>query len=440
MRRRTALVLVLFLLPVALQAQSGYLYRYGTSAAGECPAAVAPGTGGKALAAGLLATGGNNDGLIMLMNPGGTLQSAKRVSGPGNDSFQDVKRTVDGGYIAVGATDSFGAGLFDGWIMKITASGVPQWRRTFGSARDERFVRVVQTKDRGFVVLGDTDSVDTGNDLVIVKFNQAGGVMWKKTLATPGFDHASGLAATADGGFLVSSNTDAAGGKTVGVLTKFTPPGGILWSRTFTSSYNFHAGAGVLEAADETIYFLQYVAPEINVNNRSVLSHLSFSGNVLWSRIIRQGDVPIGIFSETLTSDGGIVVAGDSGSTTTKGVILKIDATGRLVWKKALQFSGNSVSISSVTTDLSGQSVLLSACVYPAGAIDIDAAVLQIPASGAFAGGCGALPSLPVALSNFGVAVGANTFTQPAITYSMSVPAVTISGVAMASGRVCSSQ
>ena len=439
LQKRFALALVLAFVPAALPAQSGYLYRYGTSTAGECPAAVAPGIDGRALAAGALAIGGNNDALLMMLNAAGSLQSAKRISGPGDDSFEDVKRTADGGYIAVGATNSFGAGLFDGWIMKITASGVPQWRRTFGSARDEHFVRVVQTKDRGYLALGDTNSPETGNDLLLVKFNQAGGVMWKKTLATPGFDHASGLAATADGGFLVSSNTDAAGGKTVGVLTKFTPPGGVLWSRTFTSSYNFHAGTGVLEAPDETIFFLQYVAPQINVDNRSVLSHLSFSGNVLWSRIIRQGTIPIAAFSEVMTSDGGVIVAGETGSSPRKGVIVKIDSTGKLVWEKVMQLSGNSVSITSAASDSSGASVLFSACVSPNTATDLDAAVLRVPESGGFEGGCGALPSAPISVSGFGVTIGSNSFSQPEVPYSTTVPPVAISGLAMPSGRVCSS-
>ncbi|HSP07520.1 MAG TPA: hypothetical protein VLR94_10105, partial [Acidobacteriota bacterium] len=243
-----------------------------------------------------------------------------------------------------------------------------------------------------------------------------------------------------DGGMLVSSSTDLPDGRTVAVVTRFTAVGGILWSRSYSSSYNFHSGAAVQEAADGTLYFLQYVAPSINVNSRSVLSHLSSTGNVLWSRMIRQGTVSLAIFSAVAAPDGGVVLAGTAGSSTTRGVILELDPVGKLLWSKALQIAGSSVAINSVSLSFTGDSLLIAACVFPNTTTDVDAALLQLSIHGNLDGGCGALPLAPLAASAFSVAIASNSFTQPAVTYSTSLPAVSTSGVTLISGRVCASQ
>lgn len=439
MKRIIALGIVVFVAGI-LEAQSSYVTRLGTDSAWECPGTIAPGAAGKSLAAGMYVSGGNTDALLLLSKSDGTLQTARRIGGSGNDQIQEVKRAADGSFIAVGTTNSAGAGLFDGLILKVSTAGIPVWMRTFGSARDDHFAHVVQAKDRGFVVLGDTDNVDTGNDLVVVKFNPSGGVVWKRTLATPGFDHASGITATSDGGALISSNTDIPGGKTIAVLSRLAPTGAVVWTRSYSSSFNFHAGASILENADHSLFFLQYVAPSINVNSRAVLSRLSSTGNVLWSKLIKQGTVPLAVFTAVLAPDGGVVLAGTSGDRTTRGVLLKLDVTGRITWKKVLDLTGNSVSLDAVTIDLGGQSLTAAACVYPDTAIDIDAALVHLPLTGAFEGGCGSLKSAPLSAAGFAVISGTNTFTQPAIDIRTGVPAFAFSNVAMPSGRVCPGQ
>ena len=195
-----------------------------------------------------------------------------------------------------------------------------------------------------------------------------------------------------------------------------------------------------MENADHSLFFLQYVAPSINVNSRAVLSRLSSTGNVLWSRLIRQGTVPLAIFNAVTAPDGGVVLAGTSGDRTTRGVLLKVDVTGRITWKKVLDLTGNSVSLDAVTIDLTGQSLTAAACVYPDIDLDIDTALVHFPLTGVFEGGCGSLKSAPLSAAGFAVIAGTNTYTQPPIDFNTAVPALAISNVALPTGRVCSGQ
>jgi hypothetical protein len=42
-----------------------------------------------------------------------------------------------GGYLLVGASQSYGAGGFDAWLTKIDSSGIPQWQKTYGAGLDD---------------------------------------------------------------------------------------------------------------------------------------------------------------------------------------------------------------------------------------------------------------------------------------------------------------
>jgi len=117
------------------------------------------------------------------------------------DEFNDVKETSDGGYIAVGRSNStiitkYGIGNngnYDGIIVKFDHQGNVEWGRNFGGSNSEQFNSVVETND-GYVTVGYTSSDDGDienyrggqSDALIVKYSKTGNVLYKKSYGTAG--------------------------------------------------------------------------------------------------------------------------------------------------------------------------------------------------------------------------------------------------------------
>jgi hypothetical protein len=113
---------------------------------------------GAGLAAALPATGASAGGDIAgdartIDRPALPEQWQRTYGGEGDDTFADVVRTDDGGYLAVGWA---GGEDRDGWVVKTDAKGEVQWERTFGESGTDRFYGVARTED-GYVLAGRTD-------------------------------------------------------------------------------------------------------------------------------------------------------------------------------------------------------------------------------------------------------------------------------------------
>lgn len=87
--------------------------------------AVAPAGGdGYMLAGSIVPRGGaSEDAWLVKIDGDGKIVSERRFGGDGADRINDLKALPDGGFIAVGATASKGAGKSDLWVLRLDAEG-----------------------------------------------------------------------------------------------------------------------------------------------------------------------------------------------------------------------------------------------------------------------------------------------------------------------------
>ena len=67
-------------------------------------------------------------------------------------------------------TKTFGAGDDDMWILKLDQSGTVSWQKTYGGFNTEQALSIQETGDGGYILAGYTDSFGAGSyDMWILK-------------------------------------------------------------------------------------------------------------------------------------------------------------------------------------------------------------------------------------------------------------------------------
>lgn len=249
------------------------------------------------------------------------LKWVRTYGGSKNEAANSVVNTLDGGYAVLGYTQSTDGNIsnnptenYDYWVLKFDTNDELQWNKTYGGSLDDRGNDIIQTQDGGYVIVGYSKSADedvTANagahDLWIVKLTATGSVSWEKSLGYIGSDKAQSVIQTTDGGYFI-----------VGLLD-VTASGGEGNSRATQ-----HAGG-------------DYWGVKLDA-----------SGNTEWTKYFggNNSELP---YDTIQTSDGGYIIIGTSDSTdvditNNKGQydfwIVKINATGSLVWEKSFGGTG----------------------------------------------------------------------------------------------------
>jgi hypothetical protein len=105
---------------------------------------------------------GDYDFYLLKTDSSGDTLWTRTYGGSDLDVGFSVQQTTDGGYIVAGGTFSFGAGQIDCYLLKTDPNGGTLWTHTYGGSRDEQAYSVRQTADGGYIVAARTNSFGAG--------------------------------------------------------------------------------------------------------------------------------------------------------------------------------------------------------------------------------------------------------------------------------------
>ncbi|HOP95119.1 MAG TPA: Ig-like domain-containing protein [Dictyoglomaceae bacterium] len=181
---------------------------------------------------------GNIDAYILKLDSDGELEWYKSYGGSDNDWASSIQQTTDGGYIVAGWTGSSGAGCYDVYVLKLDENGELEWQKTFGGSSDDYAYSIQQVSDGGYIVAGYTASFGTGyDDVYVLKLNTNGDLLWQKTFGESGYDRASSIQQTIEGGYIVAGYTDSFGaGYTDVYILKLDANGNLVWQKIYGGS------------------------------------------------------------------------------------------------------------------------------------------------------------------------------------------------------------
>jgi hypothetical protein len=300
--------------------------------------------GGYAIAGSTISFGaGEADVYAVKLDANGNLQWTRTIGGPESEAGNSLIQTSDGGYAIAGATNSFGAGKADVYLVKLDAKGNLQWTRTIGGESDDIGHSLIQTSDGGYAIAGHTKSFRAGDwDVYVVKLDAKGNLQWTRTIGGESDDIGHSLIQTSDGGYAIAGYTISfgAGGEDVYVV-KLDAKGNLQWTKTIGGEND--EGTLLINAPDDIIqtsdggYAIAGSTASFGAGKADVyLVKLDAKGNLQWTKTIGGPGYEIG-FSLIQTSDGGYVIAGDTGLPGEWDIyVVKLDAKGDLQWTKTI--------------------------------------------------------------------------------------------------------
>lgn len=150
-----------------------------------------------------------------------------------------------------------------------------------------------------------------------------------------------GLVRTPDDGALCVGRTLTNGGTNFDLLVvRVDAAGDTLWARVFAGSGN-EDGAGVVLRGDTTAIICGRTSTVSDVANQSDIWVLAvdLNGELLWHTVIRSPGNDYA-FALALTSDGGCIVTGQLVEDLERPALIKLNASGQLVWCRKATMGG----------------------------------------------------------------------------------------------------
>ncbi len=282
---------------------------------------------------------------VVKLDSSGNLLWEKSLGGSKDDFATSIQQTKDGGYIVAGGTFSNDGDVTghhgqtitaDYWVVKLDANGNKQWEKSYGGSNGDIAMSVIQTKDGGYVVAGNSTSnngdVSGVHDFIygdfwIIKLNSQGNLQWQKALGGSDYEQANSIQQTKDGGFITcgwsrSNDGDVSGnhGDYDFWVVKFDAAGNVTWKKSLGGSRGDLAYS--IEQTTDNGYI---IAGGTNSNDGDVsglhgrlgkedfwVVKLDVNGILQWQKTLGGTEFEEGR-SVDQTKDGGYIVAGWSG-------------------------------------------------------------------------------------------------------------------------------
>ena len=309
--------------------------------------------------------GHGNDAYVVNYDVNGNIVWQHTYGGSGEDFFNTVIQTADGGFIAAGHTSSNDGdvsgnhgGNGDAWVVKISADGILQWQKCYGGSGNDIFLSIT-AEDTGYIITGTTDSRDGnitswfGNyDVWIVKLSLAGAIAWQSNYGGSKFEESRGIVRNTDGtytfaGTTLSSNQQVgshAGGSYDTWVVKISSTGNIIWKKVYGGKGYDYCNA-IARTSDGNIVLGQSsnsTDGDVNGTGAFAMWLLKInpqSGDIIWSKTFSGSPLGTACFGIFSTSDGGVISLGSTGSAndvTWDAFILSVDGNGNKKWSNSL--------------------------------------------------------------------------------------------------------
>jgi hypothetical protein len=267
---------------------------------------------------------------------------------------EDVQVTPTGGYAALGSTNPTASGASVGWLLNLSSTGSPQSQLEVGclsGAPGDYSIAtsLALTSDAGEVLGGGTVGCGSGNNCpegsgiqcaLVEKVNATGALEWARVYKAAANGSAiRTIRQTRDGGLIAAGTILGADNVPGGLVLKLDSLGNVQWTRSIGPAGSTQVLLNDVQQTSDGGYV---VTGDLETPRGSALVvKLDASGNIVWERSFGASSSTSSADSIVTSADGGLLVGGlwdDSvnGSCCSGALLLKLDSSGNIQWQEAL--------------------------------------------------------------------------------------------------------
>lgn len=227
-----------------------------------------------------------------------------------------------------GETESFGAGDDDIFLLKYNKQGIKQWNVTWGSERFDNGRGIAVDSQDNIFITGVYMTEQENLDVVILKFDNSGNLLWNRTWGNTQIDWEWGLDIQVDSNnnLYVCGYTYKEGVNDWDIcILKYNNNGDLLWNQTWGTVYKDIGHCIMIDSYDQV-----YIVGESN--NRMALIKYDQIGLQQWNYT---GDYSTRGYAGLIDLNNDIYIAEES-YLDDRIILAKFNASGDLYWEKKL--------------------------------------------------------------------------------------------------------
>jgi hypothetical protein len=336
--RNVLLVACISLYPGLMMSQNTFLKVYPTNLDKEARDVLATSDGGYIIAGSTNTSIMNDcDVYVIKTDANGDTVWTKSYGGPKPDYAFSMLETSDGNFFIVGYSQSYSAGDFDIYLLKINPTGGVVWSKTYGTSTNEEGHEIIATADGNYAIVGSTEIVSTNppGNMYLMKIDVNGTVIWTKYYGGPNKEYGNSVKQTPTGGYILLGQTYSYGtGNGDAYLVKTNSTGDTIWTKTYGGPLQEEGTSLVCNNDGSFAFLIRDSTSTRDIDTRVVKT--DGNGTVIWDKIYggTKKDTPKKIIS---TSDGGYflgVTSRSFGWVNPDMWVLKLNAAGDSAWSR----------------------------------------------------------------------------------------------------------
>ena len=175
--------------------------------------------------------------------------------GTQNERISDIVESNDGGFVMAGYSESNdfdvtgNHGSYDYWVIKINNIGESVWKKSYGGSEIDQAYGIAKTNNNSYLITGVSNSTDGdisnnlgGSDIWVIHIDDNGTKLWDKSYGGSGFDTANAIKKTTNGNFIITGHTRSNNaliqnkGENDIFSLIISPTGQVIWQKTFGGS------------------------------------------------------------------------------------------------------------------------------------------------------------------------------------------------------------